>query len=292
MAKLALIINRDAGQMRSVVADAVIEAAKLDGERHVDVFDVAEGFQGAVQGALTSGCDFVAIAGGDGTAVSGLQQAREAGVTAAMIPLPLGTANLLPRRLYGDRSFQSILSEFEDYHPLTLPAGEVAGRYFFVAMMAGAPVRFGQAREALRPNRKGRQPGLAAGRMWQGLLQMTQPRLRLCVNGTETRLTRRSAIITIPGGLKALRREADIEQGLEHRLVGEGDLAGLALQSASLLSVGPALDGIAETSSDPARIEGPKWIRLLLDGELVRARGPVTLSYVEEGGRFAAPVSS
>ncbi len=292
MAKLALIINRDAGQMRSVDADAVIESAKQGGQRHVDVFDVAKDFQGAVQGGLTSGCDLLVIAGGDGTAVSVLQQARQAGVMAAMIPLPLGTANLLPRRLYGDRSFQTILSELEDYQSLTLPAGEVAGRYFFVAMMAGAPVRFGQAREAMRPNQKGRRPGLAAGRMWQGLRQMTQPRLRLCVNGTETRLTRRSAIITIPGGLKALRREADIEQGLEHRLMGEGDLAGLALQSASLLSVGPALDGISETSSDPARLEGPRWIRLLLDGELVRARGPVTLSYVEEGGRFAAPVSS
>ncbi len=292
MARLALIINRDAGQMRSVDADSVIEAAGKDGQRETEVFDVADDFQGAITAALNSGCDWLAIAGGDGTAVSVLEKAREMKVGALMVPLPLGTANLLPRRLYGDRDFRTILSELDDYRALTLAAGEVAGRTFFVAMMAGAPVRFGQAREAMRPNHKGRQPVIAAGRIWQGLRLMAQSRLRLCVNGTETRLTRRSAIITIPGGLKALRGEADMVPGLEHRLVGEGEMASLALQSASLMSLGPALEGGAETSAEPARLEGPKWVRLLLDGELVRARGPVTLSYIEEGGRFAAPKSA
>jgi diacylglycerol kinase family enzyme len=289
MAKLALIINRDAGQMRGVDADSVIIAAHQACAKGVEVFDVANGFQDAIDGALTCGADRIAIAGGDGTAVSVLERARQMKAGAAMVPLPLGTANLLPRRLYGERDFRAILGELDQYEDITLPAGQVAGRSFFVAMMAGAPVRFGQAREAMRPTQKGRQPVIAAGRIWQGLRQMAQPRLRLCVDGTETRLTRRSAIISIPGGLKALRREGDIVAGLEHRLVGEGALASLALHSASLMSLVPALEGISQSSDEPARLEGPKWLRLLLDGELVRTLGPVTVSYVEEGGRFAAP---
>lgn len=289
MPDLALIMNANAGQMRPLDPSEVVEAARLGGRRSVVMFDTRDGFSAAIEAALSSGARCVAVAGGDGTAASVLDLALEKRSRIQIAPLPLGTANLLPRRLYGDRDFRTVLDELDAYETLTLPAGQVAGRSFFVALMAGVPVRFGQAREALRPDHRGRRISVAAGRIAQGLGQLVTPHLRLCVDGAETRLARRSAVITIPGGLKSLRGEAPPAQGLEHRLVDEGDLASLALQSASLLSRVPVSDAGHLVSPEPARLTGPKWIRLLLDGEFTKIRSPARLRFIEEAGRFAAP---
>jgi diacylglycerol kinase family enzyme len=289
MPDLALIINSDAGQMRPLEAAEVIEAARHGGRRSVETFDTREGFASAIEAALSSGADRVAIAGGDGTAASVLDLALETQSEMEIAPLPLGTANLLPRRLYSERDYRNVLEELDDYRRLTLPAGRVAQRSFFVALMAGAPVRFGQAREALRPDGGGRRFGIAAGRAAQGFGQLLTPHMRVCVDGAETRLAKRSAVISIPGGLRAMRGEADPLAGLEHRLVDEGDLAQLALQSASLLSLIPVGDGEHPVSAAPARLSGPKWIRLLLDGEYLKLRGPAEVRFIKNAGRFAAP---
>jgi hypothetical protein len=199
---------------------------------------------------------------------------------------------MLPRRLYGDRGFETVLRELPEYQSVTLHAGEAAGRTFYVALMAGAPVRFGQAREALRPGAKGRKLGEAARRLRQGVSSMSGSRLRLSLDGERRKVSRSGAVIIAPGGFEALRGAGDPPGPavLEHLVVKPGDPGDLALKTASFLTglLDPAEAAIA--SAGPATLSGPKHIHLMLDGEVCKVDGPVEIRLIKNAAVFAAPV--
>lgn len=292
MKSLAIVLNAHAGRAQALTRDEMIGRVRAAAPwAELSVFDAGDGVVEAAEAACASGADAVAIAGGDGTAAAVLDAGRRCGCPSVMVPLPLGTANMLPRRLYGDRDFETVLSELPDYRTVRLHAGEAVGRTFFVALMAGAPVRFGQAREAVRPGKGGRRLGEAAHRLRQGLASLTGSRLRLELDGSEQKLSRSSAVIIAPGGFAALRGQ-DPPPGpamLEHLLVRHGDPADLAIKTASFITGLPNLAGAAIGSETPSTLSGPKHIHLMLDGEVLKADAPVTVRLIKDAAVFAAP---
>lgn len=295
MKTLALVMNSRAGRARALAGgqllDAIMRAADW---AELTVFDAADDVPGVARAACASGADAVVIAGGDGTAATVLDAARHSGCGSVMVPLPLGTANMLPRRLYGERGFEQVLRELPGYRTVSLHAGEAAGRIFFVALMAGAPVRFGQAREALRPDRKGRRFGEAVRRIRQGVSSMAGSRLRLQLEDGERRVARSGAVFISPGGLAAMRgfEAPPGPEILEHVMIRPGDPADLAIKTASFLTGRTNLAEATICSPGPASLSGPKRIHLMLDGEVVRSDTPVEIRLIENAARFAAPASA
>jgi diacylglycerol kinase family enzyme len=93
--------------------------------------------------------DLFIVWGGDGTLRAALSVAGQS--TANLLLLPGGTMNLLTRSIHGDKTWDAVLKDvLAGPKRQTLPAGKVNDELFFCAMLAGAPARFAEAREALR----------------------------------------------------------------------------------------------------------------------------------------------
>lgn len=292
MKTLAVVLNARAGQARRMPRADLLDRIRAAAPwADVTIHDASGDIDAATRAACASGADFIAIAGGDGTASAVLDAARRVDCASIMIPLPLGTANMLPRRLYGERGFETVLAETPGYRQISLHAGQASGRVFYVALMAGSPVRFGQAREALRPDPKGRRLGEAARRLRQGVSSMSGSRLRLTLEGAEQKVSRSGAVIVTPGGFSALRGMEDPPGPavLEHLVVRPADPADLALKTASFLTGLPDPAEAALVSKGPSTLSGPKYIHLMLDGEVCKVDGPVRIDLLENAARFAAP---
>lgn len=99
--------------------------------------------------AMDASLDVLVVLGGDGTIRAAAQACSDGGPLLA--PLPGGTMNMLPKTLYGRRSWLEALRDtlarptLQEVH-----GGEVEGHRFFVAAIFGEPTRFAEAREAAR----------------------------------------------------------------------------------------------------------------------------------------------
>lgn len=106
----------------------------------------------SLRSVIDAGPDAVLVLAGDGTARAAAEMAGPDGPMIA--PLPGGTMNMLPRALYGERSWQEAMAAcLESGAPRTISGGEVGGRLFFVAAILGSPALWATAREAARHGR-------------------------------------------------------------------------------------------------------------------------------------------
>lgn len=93
--------------------------------------------------------DVLVVLGGDGTIRSAIEAV--AGTRTRIIPLPGGTMNMLPKALYGERTWQEALTDTLQ-NPETLPvsSGRIENDSFFVAAVVGSVTEITSARESLR----------------------------------------------------------------------------------------------------------------------------------------------
>ncbi|HEY7797784.1 MAG TPA: diacylglycerol kinase family protein [Hyphomonadaceae bacterium] len=92
--------------------------------------------------------DLLVVWGGDGTLRSALTLA---GQTPNLLLLPGGTMNLLTKSIHGEKTWDVILKEvLARPRRKVIPAGRANDEHFYCAMLAGAPARLAEAREALR----------------------------------------------------------------------------------------------------------------------------------------------
>ncbi|WP_440957856.1 diacylglycerol/lipid kinase family protein [Oceanicaulis sp. LC35] len=293
MKTLSLVLNAHSGTTRELGKDKVLDAVHGSADwAKVIVHDCSETFEERVSKACAEPSDYIAVAGGDGTAAAVLNELVRTNCRTPVIPLPLGTANLLPKRLYGDRSIETILKEAPDYPIEPLHAGEVEGHLFFCALMAGFPVRFGQAREALRPDGEGRQPGRALTYLRQALRAFGQTRMRLTLDDDDVRKLRRAnALMTIPGGAGAMIHGARPgEEVLEHVFTHTEDLSdalgALTGFLGEMLNMGELNPMRSEHS---AVLDGPSKITVMLDGEVLTLKTPIRICLKANAALFAAP---
>ncbi|MGJ3232750.1 MAG: diacylglycerol/lipid kinase family protein [Oceanicaulis sp.] len=147
----------------------------------------------AARAAIDHGADTVITLGGDGTAQAAAQAIHDSGTGARLVALPMGTANLLPRRLYGTRSSEEILDAVCDLEPTTLPGGRLGGDVFLVAAAAGFPTLFARAREAVRePGRRHRFKTVMR-RASNGFKEMFAPQIRFAADGAENETLSRAS---------------------------------------------------------------------------------------------------
>jgi diacylglycerol kinase family enzyme len=290
---LSLVLNAHSGTTRELGKEKVLDAIQGSADwAKVIVHDCSETFEERVSSACAEPSDYIAVAGGDGTAAAVLNELVRTECRTPVIPLPLGTANLLPKRLYGDRSIETILKEAPDYPVEPLHAGEVDGHLFFCALMAGFPVRFGQAREALRPDGEGRQPGRALTYLRKALHAFGQTRMRLTLDDDEVmKLRRANALMTIPGGAAAMIHGARPgDEVLEHVVTRTEEisdaLGALTGFLGEMFNMGELYPLRSEQS---AVLDGPSRITVMLDGEVLTLKTPIRISLRPNAALFAAP---
>ncbi len=98
---------------------------------------------------VASKIELLVVVGGDGTIRSAAE--RCIGNDVILMPLPGGTMNMLPKALYGERTWQSALTEtLADPMIRPVSGGAVGEHRFFCAGIFGAPALWADAREAAR----------------------------------------------------------------------------------------------------------------------------------------------
>ena len=134
------------GQIR-----AIFEAAALP---HATIVSVPTAQIDEAMANAAGSADVLVVLGGDGTIRTAVEKLRGRG--GYLVPLPGGTMNLLPRALYGERTWQAALADTlaaPEIHPVsggTVNGGRAGTHCFFVAALLGAPTLWADAREAVR----------------------------------------------------------------------------------------------------------------------------------------------
>lgn len=224
-----------------------------------------------LRAAVDSAPDLLVILAGDGTARHAAELCGPKGPL--MMPLPGGTMNMLPKTLYGQRSWQDALSAaLAEGEERRLDGGEVEGRLFLVAAVLGSPALWGPAREAARYG----EPVLALARARRALRRAFSGRLRYAIDGGE-REKAEALVFMRPSASRALPNDAAALEAAALDVKGAGDVFRLGLHAL----VGDWRNDPAVTAKAcrRARIWAAGGIPALLDGELVRLRNSAAVAY-------------
>ena len=233
-----------------------------------------------LRAAVDAGPDLLVTLAGDGTARAAAELCGPEGPLLAT--LPGGTMNMLPRALYGARSWQDALSlALAQGEIRTIGGGEVEGQPFLVAAVLGSPALWGPAREAARYH----EPMLALARARRALRRAFTGRLRYAFDDGPSAKTE-ALVFMCPHVSRVM---ADEEPALEAAAL---DVRGAA--DAFLLGVNAL---VRDWRDDPAvqsrRVRGARvWsasgIPALLDGELVRLHSAAQVTYRPAVARMLA----
>lgn len=292
--RILLLINSTAGSVQRIGHEALVEQlTEAASWSEVEVRSMDDDPLAAARLACEEAPDIIAIAGGDGTARAAAEAAARTDCPSALIPLPLGTANLLPKRLYGERTAEQILREAEGYKMVKLHAGQLNDSFFFIAATAGFPSRLAEAREAARPDGKGGRKLKAAWTKARAALSVAfQPRLRLRVDAAPE-YARASAVMIVPGGVEDAFGVAHTEAGparLETFAFyprNIGDAASLTLMA--LAQRWREHPRVKQSWADGIILSGRRRIPIMLDGEPDHLASPIHIALKPEAARFLVP---
>ena len=149
-ARIGVLLNTSSGSC-DLEAEAdlhgILESAGLRAEHRwcgggADV-------EAALAEARTHSLDVLVVLGGDGTIRAAAETCEPGGTL--LMPLPGGTMNVLPKALYGGRSWREALqATLADPAIQPVHGGVAGGRRFYIAGIFGGPTKLAEAREAVR----------------------------------------------------------------------------------------------------------------------------------------------
>lgn len=144
------VANAAAGQTSRTDLDAVEQRlrAVLGGRLAAFTRAPADEIECALREAAAAKPEAVIVLGGDGTARTAAETIGRAGVPIA--PLPGGTMNILPKKVFGARTLTQAIDSLTEATPTMLPAGEIGGRRFFLSAALGFAGSLARLRETQR----------------------------------------------------------------------------------------------------------------------------------------------
>lgn len=150
------IANRVAGTAGKLDLEA-LEArmrealgSRFDGMRTVD----PDALETTVKEIVEERPDALIVVGGDGTARCAAKAAMAGPGSTAIVPLPAGTMNVLPRLVFGHDDLDRAVGELPTLQPSFLPAGMIGGEPFFLSAAFGFAASLARLRESMRPPRR------------------------------------------------------------------------------------------------------------------------------------------
>lgn len=206
MRRIDIVVNTASGSVgpdAPAIAERLLAEHGVAGRVHAPTTSELEA---CLRDVIDTAPDAVLVLAGDGTARAAAELAGPQGPLIA--PLPGGTMNMLPHALYGERSWQEVMSAcLETGEPRMISGGEVGGRLFFVAAILGSPALWATAREAAREGRL----DLAVARARRALRRAFSGRLRFVLDG---RPQQKSEALTLMCPLVSTALDAE-ERALE-----------------------------------------------------------------------------
>jgi diacylglycerol kinase family enzyme len=231
-----------------------------------------------LRAAVDAAPDLLVTLAGDGTARAAAELCGPDGPLLA--PLPGGTMNMLPRALYGARSWQDALTvALAQGSERVIAGGAVQGRPFLVAAVLGSPALWGPAREAARYG----EPMLALARARRALRRAFTGRLRYAFE-TGPREKTEALVFMCPHVSRAMADEEPALEAAALDLRGAPDVFRLGINAL-----------VRDWREDPAvevrrcrlaRVWAASGIPALLDGELVRLHTSAEVTYVPAVARM------
>ncbi len=279
---LGAIVNVASGSADASTAEKLRALLTDLGVHEPRIWEVdADGLVAALEEANNAGLDALIVYGGDGTIRTAAESCREDGP--ALIPLPGGTMNLLPKALYGDQSWEDILrATLANPVVKDVSGGRVGEERFFIAAILGAPTVFVKAREALRQGAVG--AAVEHGR--EALATMQNAKVNYEFNEMHTG-TADALVLTCPLVSESLD---DDRRALEAAVI-DVESAEAAVQLATAAAFGNWRDArnvaIVATKQVKADVEG--GVPMLLDGEPVEGDSALVIEFVPHAFRALVP---
>lgn len=235
----------------------------------------------AFQKAVAYAPDILIVLGGDGTIRAGAEACAH--TDTHLIPLPGGTMNMLPKALYGDDSWQEILTAvLANPSVKHVSGGSVKEKRFYIAAILGAPTLWAKAREALREGDLG---SMVADSMhaFQNMLS-----LRISYVFSDKEQGEADALsIICPLISDAMQ---DTERALEAAAIDVKDAGGvLELASASAFGKWRESAHVTTTRTRTIRVWAEQDIPIILDGETMDLGRELEIVFVPEAFKALMP---
>lgn len=278
----AAVVNVESGAADESSGERILELLREAGAREPRLWSVdAAGLEQALRDARASAPDALVVLGGDGTIRTAAKMSAMNGP--ALIPLPGGTMNLLPRALYGERGWEEALAA-----ALAAPAlrvvsgGRAGGEPFFVAVIAGSPVLWARAREAFRKSRF--DDMLRAAR--HAYDRLFSSRIRYEFNEMH-RGSAQAVAATCPLVAPTLANDRKALEAAVIDVSSAGDV--VELVGAAALSGWRDSKNVSLTATKRVTVSSRRPIPFAVDGELMRAGTALAIEFVPECFRAIVP---
>ena len=279
--KLSVIINPLSRSVPNGAADALEGAILAAGHDIEQLYCRPEHLESDVRAVAESNADGVIAWGGDGTLACALTACGMSGPP--VLALPGGTMNMLPKRLYGDRTWRQILDRvLAQPKTETLAAGKIDNRRFYIAALFGRLTGLAETREAVR---KGDLRD-AAQALVDGEVLDVETRLRLSwatkqsqSNPTQQTISAVAAAVALTSGPSPTFEVAAVDPN------STMELFSTALDA--MIHGWKDAEPVRHDLSDAVAVHelGGADIPATLDGELVRFASPVRIELVEQAAR-------
>jgi diacylglycerol kinase family enzyme len=247
---------------------AVFEAAG------VPLASVAAVKSDEVEAALdqaVAAADVLVVLGGDGTIRTA---AGKCGATGPpLIPLPGGTLNMLPKALYGERTWDRALADtLAEPYLREISGGLAQGEPFYCAAIMGAPTLWADAREAVRHGRLSEAFRRAAIAVRRGGAHSLSYRL-----GDGLRGSAEAVAVICPLVSRALAEDAP---GLEAAALDPTTASGLfSLAFHAIFDDWRRDPSVERARVRTVRVTGHGRVPVILDGEKVRLGRVVEVTF-------------
>jgi diacylglycerol kinase family enzyme len=223
--------------------------------------------------------DLFIVWGGDGTLRTALHLVGKA--TPNLLLLPGGTMNILPRAIHGEKPWDQVLKEtLAAPKRMMLPAGQVNDDFFYCAMLAGAPARLAEAREAVRHGELVKAVTAAAAALdTLNTMELTAS-YREGYNFEREQLPPTSVIGALVG---PMARDAEMEF---FALADSNAGAALNVIWSSFMSDWRTAPGVTIVPGQSLKIESADGhIPVIVDGESIEAGDTVRVKYIKEAAQ-------
>ncbi|HWH16442.1 MAG TPA: diacylglycerol kinase family protein [Candidatus Paceibacterota bacterium] len=280
--KVAVLLNTASGSCTEAAAteiDAILEEAGVHGAR--TWICSPEQIAGSFAEIAAYRPELFIVLGGDGTIRCAAERSRE--MRAVLVPLPGGTMNMLPKAIYGDRSWHDALRDTLAAPQVREISGGCAnGVQFFIAAIVGGPTLWTHAREALRT---GDLPEAIA----RGMHAFTNMLAKKVTYSFSPSITGEADALVALCPLISTEM-SDTAQGLEAAVIEVEDALGaLSLASSAAFGAWRANEKVALTSTKHVTISAAEDIPIILDGESMELGNAIDIAFIPNAFTVLAP---
>lgn len=274
-AKIAAVINAASGRCSRATGEALRAHLQAHGLAPAEVWcGLGADLCRALDRVLAGKPDVLIVLGGDGTVRTAAERCEPSGPV--LMPLPGGTMNVLPRALYGARTWRQAINDVLAAPQLCPVNGaRVAGQQFFAAALFGGPSLLQEAREAVRYGEfaLAARKGLAA-------LRSAFDRELICLWDDADEARGEAVAVLCPLASPRLApSEARLEAAVVHP---EGPLDALRLVLAAAFRDWRADPDVRCAMAQTVEVLGAGPVPALLDGERFTFEGPLRVELVPE----------